>query len=140
MSDKEKPNLIEQWNAMTPRERDAWIAEHVMGWEYVNECIESHPDTVILHPPYAFDLAIGEPYFNWDPNSNISAAMEAEEKIMQMDVRTQIDYITHLHEILGLQRVFLAAEDMLRIIHASAADRAKAMYLTLMKEREEGCN
>lgn len=27
----------EHWDAMTPRERDAWVAEHVMGWRDVDD-------------------------------------------------------------------------------------------------------
>lgn len=32
---------MKTWDEMTPRERDAWVAENVMGW--VREPDEQHP-------------------------------------------------------------------------------------------------
>lgn len=36
----------ERWEAMQPRDRDAWVAEHVMGWE--REPQEWHPGANVV--------------------------------------------------------------------------------------------
>ncbi|KIL42097.1 hypothetical protein SD70_02635 [Gordoniibacillus kamchatkensis] len=98
------------WEAMSEQERDAWIVK-AMGWSE--------------WPPIF-------------PTSDISAAMEAEEKIMQ-DAETRGYYFLNLADILDVDvDVSPSIDDMLSLIHASAADRCKAMFLTIQhKERKK---
>jgi frataxin-like iron-binding protein CyaY len=113
---------IEQWNAMTPRERDAWIAEHVMGQKFRSEWHKQHNDTIYCY------------------STDISATMEAEEKIMQMDANTRSKYVLNLIDLVKVENHSpFTADEIMLLIHASAADRCAAMYLTLNQQGwEEG--
>ncbi|KIL38320.1 hypothetical protein SD70_27280 [Gordoniibacillus kamchatkensis] len=93
---------IEQWNAMTPRERDAWIT----GIVDVN-----------------------------DYSSDISAAMEAEEKIMQMGLH--YIYAHNLAVVISTdKKKHIDDVTQFDLIHASAADRCLALWLTINKQKE----
>jgi hypothetical protein len=124
-------HLIEQWNAMTPRERDAWIAEHVMGWtkERTEENVWFEPISRLWKP---LDHITNLPYYFAD----ISAAMRAEEKIMQMDANTRSKYVLNLIDLVKVENHSpFTADEIMLLIHASAADRCAAMYLTLNQRR-----
>jgi hypothetical protein len=118
-------HLIEQWNAMTPRERDAWIAEYVMGWtkEQTEENIWFEPISHLWKP---LDHITNLPYYFAD----ISAAMKAEEKIMQMGIVTQKEYYENLRKVVHDKLDFKNYYPF-QVVHASAADRCAAMFLTI---------
>jgi hypothetical protein len=110
--------LIEQWEAMSERERDAWIADAIV---YVSLTTHYNEDgTYGYLPRYTTD---------------ISAAMEAEEKIMQINARI---YGQNLLKVCGIE--YIDNITIAEIAHIPADRRCLAMYLTLMqqKEREEG--
>jgi hypothetical protein len=116
---------IEQWNAMTPRKQDAWIEINLFGRSESKMWPGCVKEGAKAFPPRPF-------------TSDISAAMEAEEKIMQMDDETKIEYMESLWKVLNIPTGNEGNWDsILRMVHASAADRCKAMYLTLNQRREE---
>jgi hypothetical protein len=115
---------IEQWNAMTPRERRDWIATEIMQWcKYAGHWSKTYPAT---HP-----LLMRLSDFN--PDEDLNKAMEAEEKIMQINARI---YGQNLLKVCGIE--YIDNITIAEIAHIPADRRCLAMYLTLMKEREEG--
>lgn len=45
--------VVNQWKDLTPRERDAAVAEHVMGWKWY-----TFLDKAYILPPYAEDMGL----------------------------------------------------------------------------------
>ncbi|MDP9676256.1 hypothetical protein J2W97_002251 [Paenibacillus jamilae] len=74
--------VIAKWNSMQPRERDAWVAEKVMGLELSDNMLAAYPKYRL--PDYP-------DYFRDVPNysTDIAAAWEVLEKPEIMD-RIQI--------------------------------------------------
>ncbi|ODA10530.1 BC1872 family protein [Paenibacillus polymyxa] len=77
-----RDEVIAKWNSMQPRERDAWVAEDVMGLELVEHMLAAYPKYRL--PDYP-------DYFRDVPNysTDISAAWVVLEKPEIMD-RIQI--------------------------------------------------
>lgn len=73
-----RDEVIAKWNSMQPRERDAWVAEKVMGLELSDNMLAAYPKYRL--PDYP-------DYFRDVPNysTDISAAWEVIEKPEIMD-------------------------------------------------------
>jgi hypothetical protein len=114
---------IEQWNAMTPKERDYTILMEMFDGQFDD---------------YDFKGMSAEKLGSWLPQftANVILAMEAEEKIMQMSGLIQGEYAANLTKVLEIDGWKLTADAVLKLVHASAADRCAAMYLTLMQQKE----
>ena len=65
-----------RWDELTPRERDAWVAEAVMGWT-PREC------GWIFDTPDGSVRVIGNGAMCWDPTRRIAAAWQVVEKIQE---------------------------------------------------------
>jgi hypothetical protein len=115
------------WDMMTPNEQNCWIATYIFG-------LIVETGLWLTFETVDSDFKPLKPYI-----SDLSAAMEAEEKIMQMGTKYQFMYFKKLHDIIasrGTKNVYWP----LQLIHASAADRSKAIFLTInaINGKEEG--
>jgi hypothetical protein len=127
------------WEAMSERERDAWISHNIFELDVVDDY------NLVGQYAVASDIAVSK-YYRTYPNgycypvptlpkytSDISAVMEAEEKIMQIGLADA--YGNNLSRIVWQKAGRpIGAYD---IAHASTADRCAAMYLTLNQRRQE---
>ncbi len=67
-----REEIIAKWDSLTPRERDAWVAEAVMGYS----AIKIDGNTFIILDDKSLPV-------DFNPSEDISAAWEIVEKIIQ---------------------------------------------------------
>ncbi|WP_110930941.1 BC1872 family protein [Paenibacillus bouchesdurhonensis] len=116
-----------KWEGMTPRERDAWIATDVMGYERVrgNDSYVRKNNMASFPKMYS---------------SDISAAWEVEARILET---YRLSYAMSLAEVVSGKRVNLpdelddfiteCSDNLLALIHATPAQRCKAALLAVLE-------
>lgn len=77
-----REQIIEKWNRMTPRERDAWVAEAVFGWSKYDVSFRTivmpHPDDARWGWTAIWDEG-GRPHWLPHYSTDISAAWDVFE-------------------------------------------------------------
>jgi hypothetical protein len=116
------------WEAMSERERDAWIAMHVMGYRIYSDF---PVNAVHTFSPTSTSFKV------FRPMVHIPAAMEAEEKIMKKHAE---EYATALTVVLEIDGWNITTSAILKLVHASAQDRCRAMFLTLSGKKDTNIN
>lgn len=81
-----REQIIEKWDGMAPRDRDEWVAEAVMRWEWYI------PDG---YDPVGWYSIATECYTGkgdeWSPTTNISAAWEVFEQMKEEEYRPTLN-------------------------------------------------
>jgi hypothetical protein len=136
--------LIEQWEAMSEREQDAWIAENWMGYKIVP------PNTTFWKEDAPFPFLMydeelkshclfemfddGWPFTMFNPTSDISAAIEVVNKMREKEYFRWFGLDTHGKQFRAIFRIDDEDNDW---IEAFSDEPAKAIctaaYLTLMQ-------
>lgn len=141
------------WGEMNAQERDAWLAENVMGWdvdrrgEVWQATVLAPDDSVLRH------LHIGgvRTRWTWSPSGDLGDAYEVQERLREFpDAYSKpglaLAYADHLVLVVRGQenvpyaqrRPFDTRETIFLCAHATAEQRAHAAYLTIMTARKEG--
>jgi len=117
------------WEQMTERERDAWVAERVMGWKTChNEMCQGCDASVwlsesgwwVIHPES------DEP---WNPTTDLNHAAEAEAAIERRGLRRE--YAAQLAGLVGHVDDMDLESFWFRLAIATAAQRCEAMWRTV---------
>jgi hypothetical protein len=121
-----REEILAKWDSMTPRERDALVAEKVMEWK---ERVDfDYVDGLIArYVPGTMDVV------NFQPSTDISAAWEVEA-IFDQDSEICEEYAIQLHNVLGLWlHEPTTLNNVFQFAHATAEQRCKAALLAVMK-------
>lgn len=122
------PDAI-NWSALTPRQRDALIAEHLMGYHV--QWIGG--DVWIVPPPSAEDqdVALGRvPEYS----TRAHGGPMAEQEIERRGSEAQSDYAWILKEIVGVSDDFkydATAADLWKVIRATPEQRCRAALIAI---------
>lgn len=122
---------MKPWEDMKDRERDIAITLLLELPIYHDETLSSNA---------LFTGITASSFRKFSPTRNIGHAMEIELKIMQMDPVVQTDYVNTLQLLIDHhwknETSVNPVNHSLKLIHADAAHRMQAVYLTLSKLKE----
>lgn len=129
-----RDEILAKWERMTPRERDAWVAEKVMGWtkERTGENVWYEPESRLWKP---MDHITTLPRFSTD----IAAAWKVVEKITKKGFDVSILVVDGYNIDVGID--LYAGDTLVKRLshHAPTAPEAicKAALLALEGERHD---
>lgn len=107
-----KEEILAKWDAMTPRERDAWVARDVMGWKYTPAVIDKG------RPNHhcGYDIVLGGDEWR-DENDNliydgipafsedIEAAFSVVAKIKKMLFSKRKKFLDELQTVVSMENL-----------------------------------
>lgn len=116
--------IIDKWETMEPRERDAAVIYHVMGLVENGGCYSPHDESSGI----VMDV-ISEPTLP-HYTSDIRDAMEVEEKACST-IDGKCAYIAAIIRVVKVAAYPASTSDLYALIHASASARCKAALMAV---------
>lgn len=118
--------ILAKWDAMTPRERDAWVAEKVMGHEVgFNQPNKDYVYTVWKNEEKTINSYEFVPHYSTDMCA-VLEVVSSFKTLSQMAV-----YVGRLKEVIIHEKGSVSEFDL---IHATAEQRCKAALLAVMAD------
>lgn len=121
------PSLDRPWEKLYPRERDAWIAEALMGYP---EAQNWTGPMKLWHGDPCWKNAGGFPATCPKYTADPAAAFEMEEAVKEKGLADA--YVKALRDVL-FYRHHVTHDEHFAFVHATAAQRAEAVYLMLTR-------
>jgi len=116
--------MTKTWDKMTPRERDALVAEKAMGW------IQKHPDLWERPgdqwPAYTGVRVIRTPCMPFHPTIDYNACRLVEDEIERRGKQVQADYVFALAELCFSEVPTWGAEHIARMMHVPPDQKCRA--------------
>lgn len=137
----------EKWAAMTARERDAWVAEHVIGWRWITDgrrCLLQPPERIAtMLPEYVFMFSqiadkVWEihglvPSYTTDASADYLVLTHVRETWDESALRA---FAWHFHSITGLRSRTDAQRAVFALMY-EPGNYSHAAYLVIQERTSE---